>query len=257
METSRLNLALIPALPALLFATLASGADWRGHQHLDAIHAGDAAMQSDRYLYLGDSYTIGTGVKREQGWPALLQQRLLDANQPLGKATVFARNGWTTTELLLALHHAIPITQYQHVFLMIGVNDQYQGLPEAGVWLRWSRLIETAIGFSACGARGVSVISIPDWSYSPWGRRFSSGNNAAGIDVYNEQGKRLSAKAGVQWIDVTPLSRDTHPATDFVQDGLHPSAHQYQRWVDEAIFPTLESQATCTPHTNAAHLPPH
>ncbi len=217
------------------------------------------------YLYLGDSYTIGTGVSSDQRWPVLLQQRLQEDSMTdttmarMARPTLFARNGWTTTDLLLALHHATPIQQYDHVFLMIGVNDQYQGLPETGVWLRFTRLLKAAISFSKQGALGVSVVSIPDWSRSPFGRRFShsphspdansegTGQRSKGpqsqeIDVYNEQERLLTEKAGATWIDVTELSRNSSERSgDFADDGLHPSAKQYQRWVDNAILPSLKN----------------
>ena len=58
-----------------------------------------------RYLALGDSYTIGTGVCENCSYPKQLTERLLDLSDPAYNASVkiVANTGWTTTQLLQEL----------------------------------------------------------------------------------------------------------------------------------------------------------
>ncbi|HSP35605.1 MAG TPA: GDSL-type esterase/lipase family protein, partial [Thermoanaerobaculia bacterium] len=74
------------------------------------------------YLALGDSYTIGESVPREQAFPHRLARALkIEAPQ------VVAKTGWTTDELDVAIDAAHPQRHFDLVTLLIGVNNQYRG----------------------------------------------------------------------------------------------------------------------------------
>ena len=82
-----------------------------------------------RYVALGDSYTIGTGVAAADRFP----DQLVRATPELGLELVanLGINGFTTADLirdeLPQLHGLAPDV----VTLLIGVNDVVQGIPTA------------------------------------------------------------------------------------------------------------------------------
>ena len=86
--------------------------------------------QPKRFLALGDSYTIGTSVAIDERWPRQLAERLREASIDFEEPTIIAKNGWTTTDLLTGIEAAKPIGSFQLVSLLIGVNNQYDGLDE-------------------------------------------------------------------------------------------------------------------------------
>ncbi|MEO7293437.1 MAG: SGNH/GDSL hydrolase family protein, partial [Ginsengibacter sp.] len=54
---------------------------------------------------------------------------------------------------------------------------------------------------------------------------------ASEIDQFNFENKKISLQLGVNYIDITPISREADP-TLIAGDGLHPSGKQYKRWAD-------------------------
>jgi lysophospholipase L1-like esterase len=189
------------------------------------------------FLALGDSYTIGEGVDEAERWPNQLASRLgLDAPETV------AQTGWTTDELSAAMDAYTFHPPYALVTLLIGVNDQYRGRELADYRQEFTRLLQRAIGLSGEPQR-VVVVSIPDWSVTPFAR--TSGRDvraiAREIDVYNAANAQIARTLHAPYADVTAISRDRGAASEMlVSDGLHPSAAMYTRWL-EAILPAAQS----------------
>src|SRR5690606_11722380 len=82
------------------------------------------------WLALGDSYTIGEGVPEGDRWPAQVRrQGGLSLYEAAAGVFTVARTGWTTGNLLAALDRNPPRAgAWEQVSLLIGVNNQYQGL---------------------------------------------------------------------------------------------------------------------------------
>ena len=184
-----------------------------------------------RLLALGDSYTVGEGAP--SGWPGLLADRLGSTGLPL-EWTVIAQTGWTSRELLAALAADPPVGPFDLVTLLVGVNDQYRGLPLAEFDANARELIVRA---RELGAARLAV-SIPDWSVTPFGVESEHTNVTAEIDAFNRVWRAAADDGGALFVDVTPLSR-THP-DEVTDDGLHPTTIHYRRWV-ELIEPAARS----------------
>lgn len=191
------------------------------------------------FLALGDSYTAGEGVPRQEGWPFQLVRFLRGRDIPLEDPMVMARTGWTTGELLEALRDWAPALPFSLVTLLIGVNNQYRGLPLDDYRRDFRRLLEKAMGWTEEGRGRLLVLSIPDWGASPFGRGRDRERIAREVDAFNEVNRREAEAAGAAYADVTGVSRAVgDDPTFFAEDGLHPSGAQYRLWV-EALLPQV------------------
>ena len=197
-----------------------------------------SAHSPQRYLALGDSYTIGEGVAEPERWPERWCVALRHHGVDIAPPRIIARTGWTTDELSAAMDAAEPLGHWDRVSLSIGVNNQYRGRDLANYRSEFTALLERAIALTGGHPKNVWVLSIPDWGVTPFGH--ASGRNQAQIgheiDAYNAVNHEIAKAHGVHWVDVTDLSR-RHEANDsmLVDDGLHPSGAMYALWVERIM----------------------
>ena len=207
------------------------------------ILATTAVAAQRNFLALGDSYTIGEAVPAASRWPAQLVAALQVHGINVTAPEIVAQTGWTTDELSQAMDAHTFHPPYALVTLSIGVNNQYRGRDLDNYREEFRRLLERAITLSGNQPQHVIVVSIPDWSVT----RFAAESDrdtkiiARQIDAYNAANAKISSQFAVHYADVTALSRQAADAAAMLtDDGLHPSAAQYQRWV-EAILPAAQA----------------
>ena len=183
------------------------------------------------YLALGDSYTIGQSVLEAERFPnqtvSLLRSQGIKINDP----KIIATTGWTTKNLIDALNATTLQNNYDVVSLLIGVNNQYQGRSIDEYKTEFTLLLNRAIQYAGNKPIHVFVISIPDYSVTPFASGSDKAKIAAEIDQFNAENKKISVQLGVNYLDITPISREADPAL-IANDGLHPSGKQYKRWAD-------------------------
>lgn len=198
-------------------------------------------MHEFKYLALGDSYTIGEAVPQSESFPFQLTSELTQRGILLMEPRVIAVTGWTTSDLLRAVRAADLNERFDLVTLLIGVNNQYQGLPADDYRKEFVELLDIAGSLSEKGKAGVVVLSIPDWSVMPFAAGRDLKTIAAEIDLFNKICREESAGEGVRFVDIRPVSRLA--ATDpelIAEDGLHPSGKMYGQWVEGLLPHTLE-----------------
>jgi len=131
-------------------------------------------VESIRYLALGDSYTIGTGLEDvAQNFPSLLAGRLKEETGIDVALVNLGVNGYTTTDLI---REELPVARNARpelVTILIGANDIVQRSDEATYRGRL-RQIYQAIKELGVPAERVLVISIPDFSPLPGAAPFGS-----------------------------------------------------------------------------------
>jgi lysophospholipase L1-like esterase len=183
------------------------------------------------YLALGDSYTIGQSVSEAERFANHTVQILRSQNIKINDPKIIATTGWTTKNLLDAINAVTLPTNYDVVSLLIGVNNQYQGRSLDEYKSEFTLLLNRAIDYAGNKPSHVFVLSIPDYSVTP----FASGSNktkiATEIDQLNAANKTIASQLGVNYLDITPISREPDPSL-IANDGLHPSGKQYKRWAD-------------------------
>lgn len=197
-----------------------------------------------RILALGDSYTIGTAVEPAERWPVQLAVLLREQGWNVAEPEIVARNGWTTSELASGIQWANPEGSFDLVTLLIGVNNQYRGLSLEGYQRQFVSLLEQAILFAGGRTGRVLVLSIPDYSVTPFGRGQDS--VAAEINRFNGVNQAETERLGAMYLDITPLSRQAGDEPELLADDeLHPSGKMYAQWAELAL--PLVCQALSTP----------
>ncbi|MBS1663910.1 MAG: SGNH/GDSL hydrolase family protein [Bacteroidetes bacterium] len=186
-----------------------------------------------RMLALGDSYTIGESVAETDRYPVQAVSRLrVSSGINFDNPDIIATTGWTTADLLDALSAAKPAGPYTAVTLLIGVNNQYQGRSQSEYKEQLRALLQQAIALAGNKPSHVLVLSIPDYSITPFGRSTPAPSYiAAQIDSFNLINRQLSAEYAVNWLDVTAESRKAaNDPTLLARDGLHFSGKEYETW---------------------------
>ncbi len=198
-----------------------------------------------KFLALGDSYTIGESVSEAERWPVQLAERLRARGILLEDPEIIAKTGWTTDELIEAIIRATPHPPYTLVSLLIGVNNQYRGWSQETYREEFVELLEQAIDYAAGDPNRVIVLSIPDWGVTPFGAQDARGRTPAQISaeiaVFNAINREESARLGVHYVDITPISQGAaEDLTLLASDQLHPSGKMYAFWVEAALPVVLE-----------------
>ncbi|MBN1180490.1 MAG: SGNH/GDSL hydrolase family protein [Anaerolineae bacterium] len=189
-----------------------------------------------RYLALGDSYTIGEGVRAEERWPAQLAAALSQRGIVVDELTIVAQTGWTTDELMAGIEQAAPQGPYDLVTLLIGVNNQYRGWDREVYREEFRALLAQAIDFAGGRRDRVVVLSIPDWSVKAFATGRDRQQIAWEIDQFNAINRVETGRAGARYVDVAPVSRGAQDDPGMTaEDGLHPSGAMYRLWADLAL----------------------
>ncbi len=188
-----------------------------------------------KYLALGDSYTIGESVAEGERWPVQLAAQLRGKGIEIDNPRIIATTGWRTDNLKNAINIAQIKETYDLVSLLIGVNNQYQGKPVDQYAVEYEDLLKTAIALAGGNKAKVFVVSIPDYGFTPFGKPKQE-KISKELDEFNEVNKRITESYGIQYFNITDISRDGLDDPELVaSDGLHPSGKQYKLWVDRIV----------------------
>lgn len=197
----------------------------------------------ERYVALGDSYTVGEGVAPEESWPNLLTTHLQRSGVPIELIANPSVTGWTTQDLV---EKALPVFEESRptfATLLIGVNDWVQGVREDVFRTNLAHIIDRAQAVLR-DKRKLVLVTIPDFSVTPEGPKYAKGRGiSSGIAVFNEVIREEARARSLESVDIFPLSRRLTSAKYVAVDGLHPSAAAYARW-EESIFPVAREILT-------------
>ncbi|MEL6251981.1 MAG: SGNH/GDSL hydrolase family protein [Bacteroidota bacterium] len=186
------------------------------------------------FLALGDSYTIGESVGINLRWPVQLKDSLIAQGLDMESPRIIARTGWTTDELIQAISNTGNLDPtYDLVSLLIGVNNQYRKYNFVEYEREFPVLLRQALNYAGGDTNRVIVLSIPDYGVTPFGSFGDPEEIARELDEYNAFAKEEAEKKGIDFYDITPISREAEDDRSLVaSDGLHPSGKMYTRWVE-------------------------
>jgi acyl-CoA thioesterase I len=205
-------------------------------------------IRKSKFLFLGDSYTIGQGVIEAERYPSHLQSILEDSikSKKLNvtiESSIIAKTGWTTSNLINSINNSAikDSTNFDLVALLIGVNNQYQNIGFDKYEPDFTKLLETSIKKANGNKNNVIIVSIPDYAFTPFGQNSNPSKISKELDLYNAKNKEIANKYNITYIDVTPISRlGVIDPSLVASDGLHPSGKQYKLWAIEMIDKALE-----------------
>jgi lysophospholipase L1-like esterase len=185
------------------------------------------------WLALGDSYTIGQGVAGNERFPTQTAALLLQQGIQVQSPTYIATTGWTTGNLQYAITNNNP-NKHTVVSLLIGVNDQYQRRDTTGYRQRFTELLVKAIELANGKKQNVFVLSIPDYSVTPFAASFDTAQVRKEIDWFNNINLNVTQQYNCPYLNITPSTREARYNSSLIaSDGLHPSGAEYKRWADK------------------------
>ncbi len=156
-------------------------------------------------LVLGDSLSAGYGIRIEQAWPSLMQQKLGKDWQVVNASV----SGETTAGGLTRLPAALKQHKPAVVLVELGANDGLRGLPVEAAKLNLSTIIEQS---RKAGARvGLIAIRLPPNFGGAYTTKFDA--------MFRELAKQHKLPAPPFLLDGIA----EHPEM-FLPDQLHPTA---------------------------------
>ena len=200
-------------------------------------------MQPVRYLALGDSYTIGTGLEDESAnFPSLLARRLTEEIGVLVEVRNLGVNGYTTADLIREELPVARTARPELVTVLIGANDVVQGVSEATYRDRLVQIYEAIRQLGLPSSR-VVAISIPDFSALAGAASFGTPKTLHGrLSAFNQLARSEAERRGFGFVDITAVSTATAGPPDwFAADDLHPGPAQHRAFA-EKIWETARAR---------------
>lgn len=180
---------------------------------------------------MGDSYTVGEQVRLGESFPYQTIQILRDQGFDFYAPEIVAVTGWTTGELTANINSIELLASYNYVSLLIGVNNQYRGNSVEDFEFEFENLVQKALHFVQGNEQNVFIISIPDWSVTPFAAERDNNAIANSIDEFNLVCEKIARKYVVHFIDNAKDYREYGSFEEFLApDKLHPSAKVYEKW---------------------------
>jgi acyl-CoA thioesterase-1 len=192
------------------------------------------------YMALGDSYTIGQSVCESCRFPEQLKLGLQSAypNEAFS-LQIIATTGWTTTNLISAITTQNPNANYDFITLLIGVNNQYQNKSFSVYEQEFPQLVNTAIRLVKGNKSKLIVVSIPDYAFTPYGKRLSAAASARitlELENYNAFSKNYCIQNNIEFVNITDITQQGLSNPELVaSDGLHPSELAYTKFVERIL----------------------
>lgn len=195
--------------------------------------------EKTRYVALGDSYTICEGASLEESWPVMLTKSLNHAGVPMELIANPSRTGWTTQDLIDKELPVFDKAKPDFATLLIGVNDWVQGVSREQFHHNLNFIVDHILSKLENKGRLV-LITIPDFSVTPEGPKYSRGRNISeGIMEFNRIISGEAKQRGLKCADVYPASLQMKTDPSLISgDGLHPSAKEYAKW-ERLIYPVV------------------
>ena len=194
-------------------------------------------MDAIRYAAIGDSYTIGESVKEQERFPNLLVRDLKTKGLLLEIVINPAVTGWTTQDLI---DKELPLylsSNPEFSTLCIGVNDWVQEISPEDYRSNLQFILDQMLSALPSKDR-LLIVNIPDFGITPEGPKYSKGRDiSAGLAHFNDIIDDEAKIRGLKVVDVFDVSKEMEKDPTLVaEDGLHPSAKEYELW-EKLIFP--------------------
>ena len=202
----------------------------KDNSELNEIDLINSSVSKFSFLALGDSYTIGEGVKESKRWPNQFIKIAYENGLDFEKPEIIAKTGWKTYDLLNAINETNFTKKYDYVSLLIGVNNQFNSRSIYEFEDDLDKIMDK-IDIIRKNNGSTIIISIPDWGYTPFAESYNRDTISYEINQFNKSLKNFADKNGIKYVDVTEISRKTLNEDDLLaSDNLHPNGLMYLKW---------------------------
>ncbi len=184
-----------------------------------------------RYMPIGDSYTIGSGISSDDAWPSLLAKSLRADGvniQLIGNPARIARTSADAIAQQLPLYEE---ARPNFSTLFIGVNDEVQGVDEETFRANLAVLLDRMLAVLP-GPERLIAATIPDYSVTPAGEGYADGKDvAAALERFNAIIREEAAKRRVAVVEFADIAAAMRQDPSMIAgDGLHPSEAGHRFW---------------------------
>ncbi len=194
------------------------------------------------YMAIGDYYVLGEGVDEHERWPNQLEFSLRAHELHINYPYFLANNTWTVDQLTKRLDEEEFDKHYDLITIQIGVNDEFKKKSISQFAADVKALFAKVITLTGGRHGRIVVVSIPDWSATPYAKSHKSTALLAieeSISKYNQVLKKEIIAAGGHFVDITEISKKAASDPSLTSaDGLHPSGAMYKLWVQK-MYPTI------------------
>lgn len=186
--------------------------------------------QKIKYIPIGDSYTIGLGVKEQDRWPNMMVAHLKEQGIDIELVKNPAVSGYTVSD---AIQYELPVVQVERadfVTVFVGANDNFRQGNAKDYQQELSTLLDQ-VQKTITDSKRVLVITIPDYTASSVASSYGSTKTYQDlIKEYNKVIKIEADKRGLKVADIFPISQTMTTQDFYISDGLHPSKKGYEAW---------------------------
>lgn len=198
-------------------------------------------MKNVRYIPIGDSYTIGEGVAKDQNYPSLLTAQLKSEGVDIELLENPAVSGFTTQD---ALDYEVPQfeeTNPTFTTVLLGGNDISERVVRDVFAANFQEILGR-VQKKLPDKRKIIVLTIPDFSITPHAKQFvHMGDIAAEIKMFNSIVREEAVKRNLPIVELFELTKEMETDRSLIlDDNLHPSAKEYVLWTQE-IFPIAKN----------------
>ncbi len=178
-------------------------------------------------VVLGDSISAGYGIEVQQGWVALLQQKLLNSHRHyrISNASI---SGETTAGGLARLAPILTAQKPAILLLQLGANDGLRGLSPIAMKNNLAEIVRSA------QSAGTTVLLLSMKIPPNYGKRYVD----LFYNIYPQLAKELDIPLVPFLLEDVALHKDLMQA-----DGLHPNAQAQPILADKIepyLFPLLK-----------------
>lgn len=199
--------------------------------------------QRPRILIIGDSLSAAHGLKREDGWVNLLQQRLEARGYP-HEVINRSKHGMTTQRALRDIEWFVEVGKPELVLIELGGVDGFLNIPIDALHENLTELVETA-------RDGGAQVGLLEMALPPFGPdvdlRYADRFRGTYHQVANAEGARLVPFFLASFAD---------SPENFQRDGIHPKAEVQLQMLD-AVWPTVRQLLPPPPQQLRVSAPQH
>jgi acyl-CoA thioesterase-1 len=153
---------------------------------------------------------------------------------------IVAATGWSSTDLIPAIQLTDLQVPFDVVTLQIGVNNQFRQSSITDFERDLAELTNIAVDLSGGVVSRVVLVSIPNWSVTPFAEGAPKQQIAGEIDEFDDVIRAQAGTLVAYFVDVTQTSIRAVNEPDLIAvDGLHVSGNIYAEWVG-LIQPVVE-----------------